>query len=111
MKHSLLQCASKIKMPFHQGIYGWLRGHSYETPAEIQMLKRIGVDAVGMSTVPEVFLAHRLGIKTIGISLISNLAAGISSVKLSHTDVTETGLKVSERFSELMEHLILSLKQ
>jgi purine-nucleoside phosphorylase len=64
-----------------------------------------------MSTVPEIFLAHSLGMKTVGISLISNLAAGISSVKLSHADVTETGTKVSERFSELMENLILSLKQ
>jgi purine-nucleoside phosphorylase len=75
------------------------------------MLKRIGVDAVGMSTVPEIFLAHSLGIKTVGISLISNLAAGISSVKLSHADVTDTGAKVSGRFSELMEQLVLSLKQ
>lgn len=111
MKHKVLQCASQIKMPLQQGTYGWLKGPSYETPAEIQMLKRIGVDAVGMSTVPEIFLARSLGIKTIGISLISNLAAGISSVKISHADVMEIGTKVTGRFSELMEQLILSLKQ
>jgi len=111
MKHRLCQCASRSKIQLHQGTYCWLKGPSYETPAEIQMLKRIGVDAVGMSTVPEIFLAHRLGMKIIGISLISNLAAGISSAKLTHADVTETGTKVSERFSELMEKLILSLKQ
>jgi purine-nucleoside phosphorylase len=111
MKDRVIQCASQIKILLQQGTYGWLKGPSYETPAEIQMLKRIGVDAVGMSTVPEIFLAHSLGIKTVGISLISNLAAGISSVKLSHADVTDTGAKVSGRFSELMEQLVLSLKQ
>jgi len=111
MKHMILQCASQIKIPLQQGTYGWLKGPSYETPAEIRMLKRIGVDAVGMSTVPEIFLARSLGIKTVGISLISNLAAGISSVKLSHANVTETGTKGTGRFSELMEHLVLSLKQ
>jgi inosine guanosine and xanthosine phosphorylase family len=111
MRHRLLQCASQIKIPLQQGTYGWLKGPSYETPAEIQMLKRIGVDAVGMSTVPEIFLARSFGMKTVGISLISNLAAGISSAKLFHTDVTETGTKVIGRFSELMEQLVLSLKQ
>jgi purine-nucleoside phosphorylase len=111
MKQSVIQCASRIKIPLQQGTYCWLRGPSYETPAEIQMLKRIGVDAVGMSTVPEVFLARRLGMKTVGISLISNLAAGISSVKLSHADVLKTGTKVTGRFSELIEQLVLSLKQ
>jgi purine-nucleoside phosphorylase len=110
MKHRVLQCASQIKIPLQQGTYCWLRGPSYETPAEIKMLKRIGVDAVGMSTVPEIFLAHSLGIKTVGISLISNLAAGISSEKLSHAEVTETGTKVTGHFSELMEHIVLSLK-
>jgi purine-nucleoside phosphorylase len=109
MKHKVLQCASQIKIPLQQGTYCCLRGPSYETPAEIQMLKRIGVDAVGMSTVPEIFLARSLGMKTVGISLISNLAAGISSVKLSHADVTETGTKVTGRFSELIEQLVLSL--
>jgi purine-nucleoside phosphorylase len=111
MKQSVIQSASQIKIPLQQGTYGWLSGPSYETPAEIQMLKRIGVDAVGMSTVPEVFLARSLGMKTVGISLISNLAAGISSAKLSHTDVTETEAEVIGRFSELMEQLVLSLKQ
>ena len=109
MKHKVLQCASQIKIPLQQGTYCCLRGPSYETPAEIQMLKRIGVDAVGMSTVPEIFLARSLGMKTVGISLISNLAAGISSVKLSHADVTEPVTKVTGHFSELMEQLVLSL--
>jgi purine-nucleoside phosphorylase len=110
MMQAVLQCASEIKLSLQKGTYCWLKGPSYETPAEINMLKRIGADAVGMSTVPEIFLAHRLGIKTLGISLISNLAAGISSEKLSHAEVTKTGFKITERFSELIEQLVLSLK-
>jgi purine-nucleoside phosphorylase len=110
MKETVLQCASQLKIRIQHGTYCCFRGPSYETPAEIQMLKRIGVDAVGMSTVPEVFVAHKLGMKIVGISLISNLAAGISPIKLSHADVTKTGTKVTERFSQLMEQLVLSLK-
>jgi len=111
MMHRVICCASQFKIPLQQRTYCCLKGPSYETPAEIQMLKRIGVDAVGMSTVPEISLAHSLGMKTVGISLISNLAAGISSVKLSHADVMETGTKVIGIFSELMEQLVLSLNQ
>jgi purine-nucleoside phosphorylase len=70
---------------------------------------RLGVDAVGMSTVPEIYTSQSLGMKTVGISLISNLAAGISQNKLSHAEVTETANNVKERFSELMEKVILSI--
>ena len=109
MQQIVLQCAAQLKIPLQQGTYCWLKGPSYETPAEIQMLKRLGVDAVGMSTVPEIYTSYILGMKTIGISLISNLAAGISLNKLSHAEVSETANNVKERFSELMENLILSI--
>jgi len=110
MKQIALQCALRIGIPLRQGSYCWLMGPSYETPAEIKMLKRIGADAVGMSTVPEIFVAHRLGIKTVGISFISNLAAGIAEEKLSHSDVTKSGTKIIGLFSEFIEQLVLSLK-
>ncbi len=110
MKQTALQCALRMGIPLRQGSYCWLMGPSYETPAEIKMLKRIGADAVGMSTVPEIFIAHRLGIKTVGISFISNLAAGISAEKLSHSDVTKSGTQVTGLFSEFIEQLVLSLK-
>jgi purine-nucleoside phosphorylase len=110
MKQTALQCALRIGIPLRQGSYCWLMGPSYETPAEIKMLKRIGADAVGMSTVPEIFIAHRLGIKTVGISFISNLAAGISAGKLSHSDVTKSGTQITGLFSEFIEQLVLSLK-
>jgi purine-nucleoside phosphorylase len=109
MQRLVFQCAERLNIPIQQGTYCWLKGPSYETPAEIQMLKRFGVDAVGMSTVPELYTSYWLGMKTVGISLISNLAAGISQNKLSHAEVTETANNVKIRFSELMEKLILSL--
>lgn len=109
MKEIAIKSALEIGISLHSGTYCWLKGPTYETPAEIQMLKRIGADAVGMSTVPEIMTAHALGMKILAISLISNLAAGISSGKLSHAEVAETGKMVGERFSNFMEHLILSL--
>ncbi|MBN1396942.1 MAG: purine-nucleoside phosphorylase [Bacteroidetes bacterium] len=109
MNQNFIRCASKSKMTMHIGNYCWLTGPSYETPAEIRMLKKIGADAVGMSTVPEVFLAHNLGIKTVAVSFISNLAAGISLKKLSHADVTRAGSTISEQFAELMQQYIFSL--
>ena len=109
MQQTVLHCAAQLKIFMQQGTYCWLKGPSYETPAEIQMLKRLGVDAVGMSTVPEIYSAHSLRMKTVGISLISNLAAGISQNKLSHAEVTKTANNVKLRFSELMEKFILSL--
>jgi purine-nucleoside phosphorylase len=109
MQQTVLHCAAQLKIFMQQGTYCWLKGPSYETPAEIQMLKRLGVDAVGMSTVPEIYTSHSLRMKTVGISLISNLAAGISQNKLSHAEVTETANNVKLRFSELMEKFILSL--
>lgn len=108
MQQLVIQCARELKILLQQGTYCWLKGPSYETPAEIQMLKRLGVDAVGMSTVPEIYTAYSLGMNIVGISLISNLAAGISQNKLSHAEVTETANNVKERFSELMVNLILS---
>lgn len=109
MQQLLLQSATQLKIPIRQGTYCWLKGPSYETPAEIQMLKHFGVDAVGMSTVPEIYTSYSLKMKTIGISLISNLAAGISQNKLSHAEVTQTANNVKEQFSELMETFILSI--
>jgi purine-nucleoside phosphorylase len=106
----VIECASQLKISLQQGTYCWMKGPSYETPAEINMLKRIGADAVGMSTIPEIYTAHSLGMKIVGISLISNLAAGISSTKLSHKEVTQTANMVNERFSNLMESLICSIK-
>ena len=102
--------ASDSGIELHEGTYCWLRGPSYETRAEIEMLRRIGVDAVGMSTVPELMAADELGIKVAGISLISNLATGITSEKLSHDEVTEAGKRVKGKFAGLLQEVLLRIE-
>ena len=106
----LLDAARKLGMGLHRGVYCWLKGPSYETPAEIEMLSRMGVDAVGMSTVPEVVRALGHGMRVLGISLISNMAAGIEHRKLSHTDVTETANRVRNNFESMLISLLFAMR-
>lgn len=105
------QSAERLHVKLQEGVYCWLKGPSYETKSEIQMLSRLGVDAVGMSTVPEIILAHQLNMKVAGISLISNLAAGLGGEKLSHQEVTETANRVKEQFSELLKEVLLNIRE
>ena len=93
------------------GQYAGLTGPCYETPAEIRMLRTLGADAVGMSTVPEVIAANHMGMQVAGISCISNLAAGIAQHKLSHDEVVETGARVAEDFSRLLLTFFKQLAQ
>jgi purine-nucleoside phosphorylase len=86
--------ARDLGFTLQEGVYAALAGPSYETPAEIRYLRTIGADLVGMSTVPEVIVANHMGIKVLGISVVTNLAAGISKEKLSHKEVLETGEQV-----------------
>ncbi len=101
--------ARDLSVPLVEGTYCWLKGPTYETAAEIEMLRRIGADAVGMSTVPEIVEANASGMKVVGISLISNLATGITGEKLSHEEVTETANRVKETFTRLMREFLLRL--
>ncbi len=98
--------ALKNKIPLQQGVYCGLQGPTYETAAEIQFLKKIGADAVGMSTVNEVTLAANCGMNVVGFSCITNLGTGISPTKLSHAEVTETGNRVKKQFAQLISLLI-----
>lgn len=79
-KRAALQCGARL----HEGVYCWVSGPSFETPAEIRMLKALGADLVGMSTVPEVILARRFGIDVAAISMITNMGAGIDGSVPSH---------------------------
>ncbi len=92
-----------------EGTYASVLGPSYETPAEIRALKRLGADAVGMSTVPEAIAARQLGLRVLALATITNRAAGLSRRPLSHDEVLETGKKAAEGLSRLFEALIPTL--
>jgi purine-nucleoside phosphorylase len=92
-----------------RGVYAALAGPSYETPAEIRMLRALGADAVGMSTVPEAIVARHTGVKVLGISCITNMAAGVSDKPIEHSEVIETGERVRATFTELLRRVIPKL--
>lgn len=101
--------ARKRGIGLEEGVYAGLLGPSYETPSEVRMLERLGADAVGMSTVPEVIVARALGIRCLGISTITNAAAGISAAKLSHKEVMEAAEAVKDDLASLLEGIIEAL--
>ncbi len=94
-----------------EGVYAWFTGPAYETPAEVQMARRLGADLVGMSTVPEAVAARHLGADVIGISLVTNLAAGIAEHPLSHEEVTKAGRDAQQRFTTVVNHLLHDLSK
>jgi purine-nucleoside phosphorylase len=94
--------AEKLGIPLREGIYAGLLGPSYETPSEVKMLRLLGADAVGMSTVPEVIVARALGMRVAGVSCITNAAAGVTGSALSHAEVLETTNRVSASFESLV---------
>ncbi|UFJ42869.1 purine-nucleoside phosphorylase [Brevibacillus humidisoli] len=100
------ESAAALNIPLQEGVYVGLLGPSYETPAEIRMLRTLGGDAVGMSTVPEVIVARHAGIEVLGISCISNVAAGILEQPLSHEEVMETTERVKEKFLSLVQDIV-----
>ncbi len=94
------------RIPLQEGVYVQLLGPSFETPAEIRMLERLGADAVGMSTVVEVIAARARGIRCLGFSVVTNLASGLSPTKLSHEEVLETAKRVSREVGGLIEGVV-----
>jgi purine-nucleoside phosphorylase len=101
--------ARAIGVDLRRGIYAGLAGPSYETPAEIHMLRGFGADAVGMSTVPEAIVARHMSMQVLGISCITNMAAGISDQPINHDEVLEIGRRVRDTFARLLRRLIVTL--
>jgi purine-nucleoside phosphorylase len=91
---------------YHEGVYAWFLGPSYETPAEVEMARRMGADLVGMSTVPEAIALRHMGVEVAGISLVTNYAAGIVDEPPSHEEVTETAAAAMGRFRRVVEALV-----
>lgn len=102
----VLQEARAMGLQMWRGVYASLTGPSYETPAEIHMVRALGADAVGMSTVPEAIVARHMDIQVVGISCITNLAAGVSDRPVDHSQVMATGERVRESFTELLRRVI-----
>jgi len=99
----LRRAARQVRVPLRQGVYLAVTGPSYETPAEVRALRRLGADAVGMSTVPEVIAARQEGLRVAGLSCITNLAAGIGGAPLNHEEVLAAGAQVSAKASRLLQ--------
>jgi purine-nucleoside phosphorylase len=99
-----------LNIELRRGIYAALSGPSYETPAEIRMMRTLGADAVGMSTVPEAIIARQMGINVLGLSCITNMAAGVFDQPINHEEVIETGARVHETFKELLRRVIPRLQ-
>ncbi|MGI8824632.1 MAG: purine-nucleoside phosphorylase [Chloroflexota bacterium] len=103
--------AGELHVTVAEGVYLGLTGPSYETPAEIRMARVIGADAVGMSTVMEVIAAHHVGMQVLGISCITNMAAGISPVKLTEGEVLEVAARVHDQFAAVVRGVICRLPE
>ena len=95
-----------VGLTLREGVYAACAGPQYETPAEVRMLRGLGADLVGMSTVPEVIAAVHMGARVLGLSCCTNLAAGVTGEKLSHDEVTETAARVRDQFIALLTRIL-----
>lgn len=102
-------CAKELNIKIKEGVYAATSGPSYETPAEIRMIRTLGADAAGMSTVPEVIVANHCGINVLGISCITNMASGIFGSKLNHQEVIDMAACVKDNFLRLIREVVKNL--
>lgn len=109
LRAKLHSVGSRLGIALRDGVYAMLSGPAYETPAEVRMLRTLGADAVGMSTVPEVTVARMLGLRVAGVSCITNPAAGIQQTPLDHAEVLETTARVAAQFQALVRAFVQTL--
>lgn len=109
LRETAKEVAGKLGIEVKEGVYAHMPGPSFETPAEIRMLRVLGADAVGMSTVPEVITAAHAGIAVLGISAISNMAAGVLDQPLNHEEVMEMGRQIRGKFISLVRGIVAAI--
>jgi purine-nucleoside phosphorylase len=106
LRASAQRSAGRLGQTLHEGVYAWVMGPQFETPAEIRWLKNIGADAVGMSTVPETILARHAGLRVLALSMITNMAAGLSAEQLSHAHTLATAQAAAGRAVQMLEAIV-----
>lgn len=104
--HIAIESMKQMNLPVRTGTYGWTLGPTYETAAEIKLMQKLDIQAVGMSTVPEIERASELKLKLLGIACLTNYAVGISKNPLTHTEVIEQATKSSNHFSKLILNIL-----
>ncbi|MGI6172765.1 MAG: purine-nucleoside phosphorylase [Christensenellales bacterium] len=109
LREAAREAAREVNLPLREGVYAMLTGPSYETPAEIRMLRTLGADCVGMSTVPETIAAVHGGMRVVAFSCMSNMAAGILDQPLTHQEVLETLDSVKEPFRRFAARFLTKL--
>ncbi|WP_174799983.1 purine-nucleoside phosphorylase [Microvirga aerophila] len=109
LRETLQRAAKSTGIEVPEGVYAWLSGPSFETPAEIRMVQVLGGDLVGMSTVPEVILARYYGLRVAAVSVVTNLAAGIEGASPSHQETKDTAAEASDRFKYLIRAFVAEL--
>ena len=106
LRAKIIKCAAENGHALEEGVYMMCSGPNYETAAEIRMFRKIGADAVGMSTVPEAIVASHAGMKVVGISCITNMATGVYDQPLNHEEVVETANRVKAEFTGIVSMVI-----
>jgi purine-nucleoside phosphorylase len=109
LREAIQRAARKVGIEVPEGVYAWLSGPSFETPAEIRMVRALGADLVGMSTVPEVILARYFGLPVAALSVVTNLAAGIEGASPSHQETKDTAAEASVTFKRLIRSFVAEL--
>lgn len=109
LRTAIKEKAQENGISLREGVYAMYSGPNYETPAEIRMFRILGADTVGMSTVPEALVAGHCGMQVVGVSCITNMAAGVLPVKLSHEEVTETANRARDVFQKLIDVILTTI--
>jgi purine-nucleoside phosphorylase len=110
LRAQMHEAGRRVGVPLVDGVYGWALGPSYETPAEVRMFERFGVDVVGMSTVPEVIAARASGMRVAGMSCVTNLACGITAAPVNHDEVLAVTRQVTGRFEAVVMEWVRALR-